>query len=400
LHPIKKHDSPGSYPYEAHAGLQIVGNTIVATSGIRVLAFNAKTGKQQWEQKFREPATSTLTPSKDSKTIYACSYDTVFALLVESGDIAWTAVLQDGVRAGHLQLSDDGSALYVTSLEDSIYAIDTSTGQRKWERKTGNYIVDKMVVMGGTIYHTLNCGGTAESTRNYWPYAIEETVGDDDTRKDLEDRKWVDDDADDDNNDDDFKLRGKCSAIAVNASNGVLLWEQDSIRSAQRMLVTKKVVFLVAHAQAAAYSTDSYKKLWHTALPKEFKDEKTMSLSPDGKVLYVASANLHTNADIFALDAKSGKVAYTMNGTATNAHAPSFLTEPLAYINTGKSPSIRAPPSSSSHTFTPTHTTPDSANPAIAASNTGVVWCDGRGIVSISNVSRHRYTISRGSLAS
>jgi outer membrane protein assembly factor BamB len=92
----------------------------------------------------------------------------VYALETATGNLAWSTELP-GAMAGSPVLSEDGSTLYVGNFDYNLYALDASTGGKRWQVASQNWIWSQPVLAGDKLFFA-DLGG--------YVYAVDPQSGD------------------------------------------------------------------------------------------------------------------------------------------------------------------------------------------------------------------------------
>jgi eukaryotic-like serine/threonine-protein kinase len=141
-----KKDATGKYI----ASPVLVGDLILAPNSDHTLYAYDKNGNVKW--KFSEAKNNLWSqPVTDGKTVFVTSMDKfVYAIdPAESGKVIWSKNLGGSVMFS-LALAND--TLYIGTLNNELFSIDSATGKINWQVKTASAIWSPVLVQDDTIY--------------------------------------------------------------------------------------------------------------------------------------------------------------------------------------------------------------------------------------------------------
>ncbi len=145
------------------------GYVYVATAGHELFALSlqelerlggvekADEARRQMEQvairwKFSASHGMWAAPLLTDRALYVTSLDHhIYALEVETGRLIWSKELA-GAMAGQPQLSEDGTTLYVGNFDYSLYALDAATGEQRWEIESENWVWGQPTLAGDKLF--------------------------------------------------------------------------------------------------------------------------------------------------------------------------------------------------------------------------------------------------------
>jgi outer membrane protein assembly factor BamB len=135
---------------------RIVGSVVVSDENVY---FGADDGKvygvttrlqPAWREPFQTGAKIWSTPAVQNGTLYIGSFDKkVYALDASTGEKKWEFLTGGVVTATPVVVN---GIVYVGSFDQSFYAIDAASGQRRWQFDAKNGFWATPVVVDGTIY--------------------------------------------------------------------------------------------------------------------------------------------------------------------------------------------------------------------------------------------------------
>jgi outer membrane protein assembly factor BamB len=151
----------------------------------RIHRLDAQTGEVRWES---EHTGSTIegfeSPTVDDGTVYATSRSTLYAFDAKTGNTQWTHPLYpDGSGTIGFQSSPTvvGETVYTGSEDGTVYALNATTGDKRWQFETGTDVDSSPTITDGTVYVGSNNGNV---------YALDARTGDKEWRFETGDTVW------------------------------------------------------------------------------------------------------------------------------------------------------------------------------------------------------------------
>jgi outer membrane protein assembly factor BamB len=145
---------------ERFTGIASIESTVVACSaGAKrdgsVQAFDRDEGAVHWSVSGINPQTP---PAIDDTNAYLTDKrGTVYALDVESGDLAWETQLQGQNTYATVAIDGDRDQLYVpTGSTGDVLALDRASGEERWRTDVGTYAGVEVVHTGDQLYVLAN----------------------------------------------------------------------------------------------------------------------------------------------------------------------------------------------------------------------------------------------------
>ena len=161
LKPLHKWSIRGDYHFSSLSVPIIVnGNFIASDSANNIVAFDVSTGKEKWQntllhdnksQKYffmGGKGTSTTNLYFEENIIYATSLNKIIAIDVESGETLWHKDFKDIIAK--TPSAYDGK-VFVQTVKDNIYALDTKSGDAVWVAHGFSEAVDLIDAKGFSI---------------------------------------------------------------------------------------------------------------------------------------------------------------------------------------------------------------------------------------------------------
>lgn len=129
------------------------GTLYVGAFDDRLYAVNATTGAEVW--RFVGENWFWGSPAVYGDTVYVVDVDgNVYAVNADVGGQIWRRALGEPVRAGPA-LTEDGSRLFISGQNGTLYALDTADGARKWSVEGEGQGLATPAVSGSAVYQTL-----------------------------------------------------------------------------------------------------------------------------------------------------------------------------------------------------------------------------------------------------
>jgi outer membrane protein assembly factor BamB len=124
----------------------------------RLLAIDAATGRQLWQQSFGESGDFISQATLSRGVLYITQQTTFFALQAGSGKRLWEYHFLDGY--GYISAVVNESSVYILAGErdgsEIVYALAGATGEMHWQKSLGNDSYGTPVVDGGNLYFVVN----------------------------------------------------------------------------------------------------------------------------------------------------------------------------------------------------------------------------------------------------
>lgn len=121
----------------------------VASADNSLYALDLADGSLKWT--FKTEASLWGAPVPTAEVIYVPSMDRNLYALDGDGSLIWKATL-NGSLAGSPTLSEDGKTIYVGTLNDTLYALNTQGGGERWSVSTQGWVWTTPVVADGVVY--------------------------------------------------------------------------------------------------------------------------------------------------------------------------------------------------------------------------------------------------------
>jgi outer membrane protein assembly factor BamB len=129
------------------------GTLYVGAFDNRLYAVGADTGTEVWS--FAGENWFWGSPAIHDDIIYSADVDgNVYAVEIATGEQIWQQALEEPMRAGPA-LTEDGSRLFASGQNGTLYALDTADGAVKWRAEGEGKGLATPVVSGSTVYQTL-----------------------------------------------------------------------------------------------------------------------------------------------------------------------------------------------------------------------------------------------------
>ena len=116
----------------------------------KLYALDAQTGDARWD--FDGENWFWGGPAVHSDAVYATDVNgNVYAVEAETGKEIWSRTLEAKLRAGPA-LAAEGSTLFISSQEGTVYALDAASGSTVWSQEAEGQVLSPAVVDGTTVY--------------------------------------------------------------------------------------------------------------------------------------------------------------------------------------------------------------------------------------------------------
>jgi outer membrane protein assembly factor BamB len=134
------------------------GHTLYVQLENRLLAIDAASGRQLWQQRLGESGDVISQATLSRGVLYITQQTSFFALQAGSGKRLWEYHFLDGY--GYIHAIVDESSVYILAGEQDgseiVYALAGATGEMRWQKSLGTYSYGTPVVDGGNLYFVVN----------------------------------------------------------------------------------------------------------------------------------------------------------------------------------------------------------------------------------------------------
>jgi len=300
--------------WTAHAGGDIgyPGQPVMADgmvfSGSRdsaIFAFDAATGREKWN--YATGGGVYTSPTYSGGVVYAGAYDDkLYAIDARSGDKKWDFTTADIIEGAVCVM--DG-VVYLPSFDGKLYALDAASGKKKWAYDAGGPMRATPACVGDTIYV-----GADASSRGAVVAAVSRAGGK---------RKW------------EAKLDGDSVTLAVavsgksvyiagqsgavysfDAGSGKRRWKVTGPGDMSHHAVAVAAGLVVACGQGdgcTAFDADTGAERWVAR-----KAGDVVGAAIYGEGYFYAARNVGGDSEVIAMDAKNGKIAWTLPTDGTS----------------------------------------------------------------------------------
>ena len=141
----------------------LVGDTVyVSTDGGYVFAFNVATGAQRWRYQPPNFEVGVSSLAASGGLIYVCARRTFYALRATDGSLRWQITVPGSSDRNHQQYAPavvNGTLYAIANNDETVYALDPSSGDIRWQFDGIGYGVAMPVVDRGVTYVATGDGG-------------------------------------------------------------------------------------------------------------------------------------------------------------------------------------------------------------------------------------------------
>jgi outer membrane protein assembly factor BamB len=124
------------------------GTVFVGTTDGRAYGIAAEDGAELWEFVGDEPGNIIGTLTAAGGTVYATQTETLYALDAATGQERW----RNAETAGFRPITVSGDRLYGSGLDNSVYALDATSGEILWSFATADTIQASPALVDGVLY--------------------------------------------------------------------------------------------------------------------------------------------------------------------------------------------------------------------------------------------------------
>jgi outer membrane protein assembly factor BamB len=124
----------------------------LAHDEMSIVAYNVRSGKNEWQQKMGDIETSPLL--RDGKLFVTTLGGKLVCLNKTNGENVWTFTVPATGHSSmiHSSPASDGHAVFFGADNGSLYAVDINDGKLLWQTKTGGAVIASPSVIGGKVF--------------------------------------------------------------------------------------------------------------------------------------------------------------------------------------------------------------------------------------------------------
>jgi outer membrane protein assembly factor BamB len=124
------------------------GTVYITSEDGNLYALNSTTGAVQWSKDFGGGSSS---PSVSNGVVYIASCG-IYALDATTGAEIWNFPFPSSICGGSESPSVANGIVYMGNYDDTLYAVDITTGLLKWSFTTGDVINSQVAIANGVVY--------------------------------------------------------------------------------------------------------------------------------------------------------------------------------------------------------------------------------------------------------